>query len=61
MQLGAAENELPEQLILASRNTLHVVPIVILLSIVFLFLNCQNISWKAANILTLTAPSYRAS
>lgn len=60
MQLGAAENELPEQLILASRNTLHVVPIVILLSIVFLFLNCQNISWKAANILTLTAASIQS-
>lgn len=60
MQLGAAENEIPEQLILASRNTLHVVPIVILLSIVFLFLNCQNISWKAANILTLTAASIQS-
>lgn len=60
MQLGAAENELPEQLILASRNTLHVVPVVILLSIVFLLLSCRNISWKAANRITLAAALIQA-
>lgn len=60
MQLGAAENEIPEQLILASRNTLHVVPVVILLSIVFLLLSCRNISWKAANRITLAAALIQA-
>lgn len=61
MQMANLDNTLPEQLILASRNTLHVLPAVAALSAILLLLNQQHISWKAANAVTLTAAAIQAS
>ncbi|MBS6107354.1 MAG: hypothetical protein KH902_02135 [Subdoligranulum variabile] len=47
--------ELPEQLVLAGRNVLHVAPVVAVLSILFLLLARQNFTWKHAKIVTWAA------
>ena len=52
LQMENLDGELPEQVVLASRNVLHVVPVVALLSVALLFLMRQKISWKTAWIFT---------
>lgn len=47
--------ELPEQLVLADRNVLHVAPVVAVLSILLLLLARQNFTWKHAKIVTWVA------
>ena len=47
--------ELPEQLVLAGRNVLHVAPVVAVLSILLLLLARQNFTWKHAKIVTWAA------
>ena len=47
--------ELPEQLVLADRNVLHVAPVVAVLSILLLLLARQNFTWKHAKIVTWAA------
>lgn len=47
--------ELPEQLVLAGRNVLHVAPVVAVLSILLLLLARQNFTWKHAKIVTWVA------
>ena len=52
LQMENPDDKLPEQVVLASRNFLHVLPVVIILSAALLFLMRQKISWKAAWIFT---------
>lgn len=52
LQMENLDDKLPEQVVLASRNFLHVLPVVIILSAALLFLMRQKISWKAAWIFT---------
>ena len=52
LQMENLDDGLPEQVVLASRNFLHVLPVVVILSVALLFLMRQKISWKAAWIFT---------
>ena len=52
LQMENLASELPEQVVLASRNFLHVLPVVVILSVALFFLMWQKISWKAAWIFT---------